>query len=101
MLQMFFLFLCFFYPEIKKFKDPSYKKPREFRAAFRYLLPVLKIYSTRYVYHRFSVLAVNIEMQSRYETQNSKFKIQNDEFNMANRMTKFSLVQKFRISLPY
>jgi len=32
-------------------------------AAFRYSLSVLKIYSARYVYYRFSVLAVNIETQ--------------------------------------
>jgi len=32
-------------------------------AAFRYSLLVLKIYSARYVYYRFSVLAVNIETQ--------------------------------------
>jgi len=30
------------------------------RAAFRYSLSVLKIYSIRYVYYRFSTLAVNI-----------------------------------------
>jgi len=73
-------FISIFFTEIRKFKDPSYKKPREFRVAFQYLLPVLKIYSTRlqfYVYYRFSVLAVNIEMQPRSETQNSKFKMTN------------------------
>jgi len=32
-------------------------------AAFRYPLSVLKLYSARYVYYRFSVLAVNIETQ--------------------------------------
>jgi len=32
-------------------------------AAFRYLLSVLKIYSACHVYHRFSVLAVNIKTQ--------------------------------------
>jgi len=32
-------------------------------AAFRYSLSVLKIYSARYVYYRFSVLAENIETQ--------------------------------------
>jgi len=31
--------------------------------AFRYSLPVLKIYSARYVYYKFSVLAVNIGTQ--------------------------------------
>jgi len=33
------------------------------KAAFRYSLSVLKIYSARNVYYRFSVLAVNIETQ--------------------------------------
>jgi len=37
--NVFFHFYIFF-TEIRKFKDPPYKKPREFRAAFRYLLPV-------------------------------------------------------------
>jgi len=35
------------------------------KAAFWYSLSVLKIYSARYVYYRFSVLAVNIETQSK------------------------------------
>jgi len=34
-------------------------------AAFRYSLPVLKIYNARYVYYRF-LLAVNIETQPMY-----------------------------------
>jgi len=33
------------------------------KVAFRYSLSVLKIYSVRNVYYRFSVLAVNIETQ--------------------------------------
>jgi len=33
------------------------------KITFRYLLLVMKIYSTRYVYYRFSVLAVNIGTQ--------------------------------------
>jgi len=33
------------------------------KAAFRYSLSILKIYSARYVYYKFSVLAVHIEMQ--------------------------------------
>jgi len=33
------------------------------KAVLRYSLSVLKIYSARYVYYKFSVLAVNIEMQ--------------------------------------
>jgi len=33
------------------------------KAAFRYSLSVLEIYSARHVYYRFSVLAVNIETQ--------------------------------------
>jgi len=32
-------------------------------AVLRYSLPVLKIYSTRYMHYRFSVLAVNIGTQ--------------------------------------
>jgi len=62
MLQMYFYFYVYF-TEIRKFKDSPYKKLRKFRAAFRYLLPVLQIYNTRYVYYRFSVLAVNIKIQ--------------------------------------
>jgi len=48
-----FSYFFIFFIEIRKFKDSPYKKSREFRAAFRYLLSVLKIYSTRYVYYRF------------------------------------------------
>jgi len=36
---------------------------RRYRLHFEYSLPVLKIYSARHVYYRFSVLAVNIETQ--------------------------------------
>jgi len=38
-------------------------------AAFRYSLPVLKIYNIRNVHCRFSVLAVNTETQSMYERE--------------------------------
>jgi len=52
-------------------------------AALRYSLPVLKIYSARNVYYRFSVLAVNIGTQPRSIAQqearfNSFFKFSND-----------------------
>jgi len=33
------------------------------KTVFRYLLPVLKIYSARNVYYKFSVLTVNIGIQ--------------------------------------
>jgi len=35
------------------------------KLVFRYSLPVLKIYDTRYVHYKFSVLAVNIGTRSK------------------------------------